>query len=95
MVDEWNSFRKTICEVADGVLGKKVRNTFRNISEKALYLIDKRRDLWKNHLSDGSCENKRSVKKMKKALKDELRCEVRAMNKIAEDVEDAARRHNS
>ena len=39
---------------------------------------------------------KRKVKKVKKALKYELRrCEVEAMDEIAEDLEDAARRHNS
>ena len=33
---------------------------------------------------------------MEKALKYELRrCEVEAMDKIAEDLEDSARRHNS
>ena len=31
---DWNNFRKTICEVADVVLGKKVRTASRNISEK-------------------------------------------------------------
>ena len=41
--DEWNNFRKTICEVADGVLGKKVKTAARNISEKALCLIESRR----------------------------------------------------
>ena len=25
--DEWNNFRKMVCEGTDGVLGKKVRNT--------------------------------------------------------------------
>ena len=34
--DEWNNFRKIICKVADGVLGKKVRSAARDISEKAL-----------------------------------------------------------
>jgi hypothetical protein len=41
--DGWNTFRKTICEVADGVLGKKVRNAARNISEKALCLKEEKR----------------------------------------------------
>ena len=41
--DGWNNFRKTICEVGDGVSGKKVETAARNISEKALYLIEKRR----------------------------------------------------
>ena len=41
-------------------------------------------------------KKKRNVKKVEKALKYELgRCEVEAMDKIAEDLEDAARRHNS
>ena len=94
--DGWNTFRKTICEVADGVLGKKVRNAARNISEKALCLIERRRGLYKNYLSDRSYENKRNVKKVEKALKYELRrCEVEAMDKIAEDLEDTARWHNS
>ena len=34
MEDGWNHFRKTICEVANGVLRKKVRTAARNISEK-------------------------------------------------------------
>ena len=52
--------------------------------------------MYKNYLSDRSDENKRNVKKVEKALKYELRrCEVEAMDKIAEDLEDAARRHNS
>ena len=36
MEEGWNNVRKTICEVADGVLGKKVKTAARNISEKAL-----------------------------------------------------------
>ena len=94
--DGWNNFRKTIGEVADGVLGKTVKTTTRNINEKALCLIESRRGLYKNYLSDRSYENKRNVKKVEKALKYELRrCEVEAMDKIAEDLEDVARRHNS
>ena len=94
--DGWNNFRKTICEVADGVLGKSAKTATRNISEKALGLIESRRGLNKNYLSDRSYENKRNVKKAEKALKYELRrCEMEAMDKIAEDLEDAARRHNS
>ena len=92
----WNNFRKTICEVADGVLGKSAEAATRNISEKALGLIESRRGSYKNYLSDRSYENKRNVKKVEKALKYELRrCEVEAMDKIAEDLEDGARRHNS
>ena len=59
---------KTICEVANDVLGKKVRTAARNISEKALCLIESRRGLYKNNLSDTSYENKRNVKKVEKAL---------------------------
>ena len=52
--------------------------------------------LYKNYLSDRSYENKSNAKKVEKALKYELRsCEVEAINKIAEDLEDAARRHIS
>ena len=94
--DGWNNSSKTICEVADGVLGKSVKTATRNISEKALGLIESRRFLYKNYRSDRSYENKRNVKKVEKALKYELRrCEVEAMDKIAEDLEDTARRHNS
>ena len=37
--DGWNNFRKMICEVADGVLGKKARIAARNINEKPLCLF--------------------------------------------------------
>ena len=93
--DGWNIFRKTICEVADGVLGKTVKTTTRNINEKALCLIDSRKGLYKNYLNDKSYENKRYVKKVVKRLKyEQKKCEVEAMDKIAEDLEDAARLHN-
>ena len=47
-------------------------------------------------MNDRSCENKNNIKKVEKALKYELRrCEVEIMDKIAEDLEDAARQHNS
>ena len=36
--DGWNNFRKIICKIANGALGKKVRRAARNISEKALCL---------------------------------------------------------
>jgi len=89
-------FRKIIYEVADGVLGKKVKTAARNVSEKALCLIKRRRGLYKNYLSDRSDDDKRNVKKVKKELKHELRrCEVEAMDKIAVDLEDAARRLKS
>jgi len=68
----------------------------RNISEKALCLIKRRKGFHKNYLSDKPYENRRNVKKVEKALKYELRrCEVDAMDKIAKDLEDAARRHNN
>ena len=81
--DGWNKFRKTICEVADGVLGESAKTATRNISEKALGLIESRRGLYKNYLSDSSYENKRNVKKVEKALKYELRtCEVKPWIKL-------------
>jgi len=59
-----NNFRKTICEVADGVLGNKVKTAARNISE--------------NTLSDRSYEKKMNVRKLENALKYEVRiCGVR------------------
>ena len=91
----WNNFRKAICEVADGVLGKKVKTAARSISAKALCLIERRRGLYKKYLSDRSYKNKRNIKKVEKTLKYELkRYEVEAMDKIAEHLEDAATRHN-
>jgi hypothetical protein len=60
MEDGWNNFRKTIYEVSDGVLGKKVKKVASNTSEKALCLIDRRRGLYKNYPSDRSYENKRN-----------------------------------
>ena len=90
-----NNFRKTICEVVDGVLRKKVKTAARNTSKKALRLIERKRGLYKNYLSDRSYENIRNVKKVEKASKYKLRrCEVETMDKIAEDLEDTARRHN-
>ena len=50
--DGWNNFGKTICKVADGVIGKKVKTAARNINDKALCLIKRRRFLYKNYLSD-------------------------------------------
>ena len=47
-------------------------------------------------MSDRSYENKRNINKVQKTLKYELRRrEVEAMDKTAEDLEDAVRRHNS
>jgi hypothetical protein len=70
--DEWNNFRKIVCKVTDGLLGKKVRNPARNISKNALCLIKRRRGLDKNYLRDKSYENKKNVKKVEKALKYQL-----------------------
>jgi len=36
---EWNYIRKTICEIADGILRKKAKTTAWNISEEALRSI--------------------------------------------------------
>ena len=47
---------KTICEVTEGFLGKKVGTAARNISGKALRLTVRRRGLYKNYLSDRSDE---------------------------------------
>ena len=84
---------KTICEVADGVLGKRVKTAARNVSDKASCSIENRRGFYKIYRSDRSYENKTNVKKVEKALKyEQRRCELEAMDKIAEDLEDAARR---
>ena len=91
--DGWNNSRKVICGVTDNVLRKKVRNAARNINKKALYLIERRRGLNRNYLSHRSYENKRNVKEVEKTIKYELRrCGVEAMDKIAEDLEDAAKK---
>ena len=59
-------------------------------------MIERRRGLCKNYLSDRSYENKTNVKKVEKAQKYELRrYEVEATDKIAKNLEDAARWHNS
>ena len=63
-----NNLRTIGCEVADGVLGKKVRKAARNISEKAICLKQKIIGLYKNYPSDRSYENKRNVKKLEKVL---------------------------
>ena len=63
---------------------------------KSLCLIESRRGSYKNYLSYRSCDNKGTVKKVEKASKYKLRrCGVEARDKIADDLEDAARRHNS
>ena len=90
MEEGWNNFRKTICEVAHVVLGKKVKTAARNISDKDFSRIETRRGFYKNYPSDRSYENKRNVKKVVKAFKFELtRYEVQAMDKIAEDLKGA------
>ena len=71
--DTWNNYRKIICEVADGVLKKKVRYTDRCISENALCLIERRRCFCKNCLNNRSYKNKKNTKEVEKALKCELR----------------------
>ena len=63
--DECNNFRKTIYDIADNVLGKKIENAATDIREKALCLID-RRGLYKNYLSNRSYENQRNAKKWRK-----------------------------
>ena len=84
MEDGSNNFRKTICEVADGALEKIVQPG-----------IERRRSLYKNYLSERSYESKKNDKKLEKTFKYEpRRCEVKAMGKIAEDLEDAAKRYN-
>jgi hypothetical protein len=36
VVHGWNNFMKIVCEVADGLLGKKIINAARNIGGNAL-----------------------------------------------------------
>ena len=45
MEDGWNNFGKTICEVADGALGRSAKTATRNISERTLGLIESIRGL--------------------------------------------------
>ena len=50
----------------------------------------------RHKLSDKSYEDKRNVKQVEKTLKYELRrWKMETMDKIAEDLEDPARQHNS
>ena len=49
--DGWSNFRKIVCEVADGVLGRKDGNVASNISKNALSLVEKRRSVHGNYLS--------------------------------------------
>ena len=58
---------KRDCEATDCVLGKKVRNIAKNISENAICLMERRSDLYRNYLRDGSYKSKRNVKKLEKA----------------------------
>ena len=69
------------------VLKKRVRSAARNISDNATCIIERRRCLFDNYLSDRAYENKRHVKK---ALKYELmRCEVETKDKTVGELEDA------
>ena len=75
--------------------GRKLE-TFLGIFVKMLCLIERKRGFYKSYLSNRLHEKRKNIKKVEKALKYELRRrEVEAMNDIAEDLEDAARRHNS
>ena len=79
-----------------GVLGKNVKTATRNICKNALCLMERRRGLYRNNLSNRSYENKRNVKKVEKALEYERRsCEMKVMDKIVEDLEDAIKREQS
>ena len=52
--------------------------------------------MYKNYLNDRSYKNERNVKEVEKTLKYKIkRWEVEAMDKITEELENAARRHNS
>ena len=66
--DGWNYFRNKICEVANGVLGKKVRTPARKTREKGLYLIV-RSGLYKNYLSDRSYEKQKDCKESGESIK--------------------------
>jgi len=57
------------CEVADGVLGKTVKTTARNISEKALWLIESRSGLYKNYPSDRSYDKQMECKESEESIK--------------------------
>ena len=60
-----------------------------------LCLIE-RRGFYKSYLSNPLHEKRKNIKKVEKALKYELRRrEVEAMERIAKNLEDAAKRHNS
>ena len=56
-------------KVVDTVLGKKVRDAARNISENGLCLKERWRGLYWNRLSNRSYENEMNVKKLEKVLK--------------------------
>ena len=67
--DGWNYFRKTIWEVTSGVSGKKIKTTARNISEKALWLIESRSGLYKNYPSDRSYDKQMECKESEESIK--------------------------
>ena len=64
--DGWNNHRKIVSEVGDGVLGRKVRNAPRDISENALSLAEKKRGLYQKYFNDRLYENTRNVRKVEK-----------------------------
>ena len=69
---------------------EKVKNAARKISGKALFIIERRRFLYKNYLSDSPYKNKRNLKKVEKVIKCESRrFEMGTMEKIANDLGDA------
>ena len=79
MEDGGNNFRKTICEVADGVLGNKRLGAQVGIFLKSLIkcLVESRMGLYKEYLSIRSYENKRECKERGESIKYELRrCDV-------------------
>ena len=48
--NKWSNHWKILCEVADGLLSNKFRNTARNTSENALCLTERMRGLCENYL---------------------------------------------
>lgn len=91
----WSAIRDSVCEVALNVLGKKKSKLIKNVSEKALSLINDRNKLHEIYLGSKTEENRKKVREIEKTLKKELKkCENDFMDKIAEDLEDAAKRHN-
>jgi hypothetical protein len=50
--DGWKNFRIILCQFADSILGKKISNVARNITENSFCLIERRRSLNMKYLSD-------------------------------------------